>query len=61
MRNIIVGSLSLVFFGSCYAQDSIPGSGFAAIPGQKGGQDVFGAYDVVEGWPQNTSTLPGQG
>ena len=59
MRNIIVGSLSLVFFGSCYAQDSIPGSGFAAIPGQKGGQDVFGAYDVVEGWPQNTSTLPG--
>ena len=59
MRNIIVGSLSLVFFGSCNAQDSIPGSGFAAIPGQKGGQDVFGAYDAVEGWPQNTSTLPG--
>ena len=59
MRKIIVGSLSLVFFGSCCAQDSIPGSGFAAIPGQKGGQDVFGAYDVVEGWPQNTSTLPG--
>ncbi len=59
MRNLIVGSLSLVFFGSSFAQDSIPGAGFAAIPGQKGGQDVFGAYDVVEGWPRNTSTLPG--
>ena len=23
----------------------VPGSGFAAVPGQKGGQDVFGPYD----------------
>jgi DNA-binding beta-propeller fold protein YncE len=36
-----------------------PGSGFAAIPGQIGGQDIFGAYQVVKGWPQNISTLPG--
>lgn len=36
-----------------------PGTGFAAIPGEKGGQDVFGAYEVVKGWPQNISTLPG--
>ena len=36
-----------------------PGAGFAAIPGSVGGQDVFGAYDVVKDWPQNISTLPG--
>jgi hypothetical protein len=36
-----------------------PGMGFAAIPGQKGGQDIFGPYDVVKDWPQNISTLPG--
>jgi len=59
MRKLIVGSLSVVFFGSSFAQDSAPGAGFAAIPGQKGGQDVFGAYEVAEGWPQNTATLPG--
>ena len=37
----------------------MPGTGFAAIPGQIGGQDPFGAYDVVKDWPQNISTLPG--
>ncbi len=36
-----------------------PGAGFAAIPGAKGGQDTFGAYDVVKGWPKDISTLPG--
>src|SRR5215468_8430909 len=35
------------------------GSGFAAIPGTIGGQDTFGAYDVVKGWPKDISTLPG--
>ena len=36
-----------------------PGQGFAAIPGAVGGQDMFGAYDVVKGWPKDISTLPG--
>jgi len=36
-----------------------PGAGFAAIPGTKGGQDMFGAYEVVKGWPQDISTIPG--
>ncbi|HWF39294.1 MAG TPA: hypothetical protein VG322_12280 [Candidatus Acidoferrales bacterium] len=31
----------------------------AAIPGQKGGQDIFGAYDVDSNWPQPLSALPG--
>ncbi len=38
---------------------SVPGAGFAAIPGQIGGQDVFGGYEVVQNWPQNIDTLPG--
>ena len=31
----------------------------AAVPGEKGGQDTFGAYDVVADWPKNLSTIPG--
>ncbi len=32
---------------------------FAAVAGEKGGQDVFGAYDVVPNWPKPLSQLPG--
>src|SRR5215510_6026709 len=35
------------------------GAGFGAIPGTKGGQDIFGAYEVVKGWPKDISTIPG--
>ena len=36
-----------------------PGSGFAATPGVKGGQDPFGPYEIVKDWPKNISSLPG--
>jgi len=36
-----------------------PGFGFAAIPGQKGGQDTFGPYEPVKDWPKNISTVAG--
>jgi DNA-binding beta-propeller fold protein YncE len=32
---------------------------FAAIPDAVGAMDVTGPYDVVEGWPKDISTLPG--
>jgi peptidylamidoglycolate lyase len=32
---------------------------FAAVQGEKGGQDIFGAYDVVPNWPKPLSQLPG--
>src|SRR6266478_2697602 len=32
---------------------------FAAVPGEKGGQDIFGAYEVVPNWPKPISSLPG--
>ena len=36
-----------------------PGQGFAAIPGLKGGQDIFGPYDVARNWPKPMSaSLP---
>src|SRR5487761_455505 len=36
-----------------------PGTGFAAIPGTLGSEDLTGAYEVVKNWPQDISTLPG--
>src|SRR3990172_10275030 len=35
------------------------GAGFAAVPGEKGGQDLTGPYDVVANWPKPFSQLPG--
>ena len=33
-------------------QGRTPGEGFAAVPGVKGGHDVFGPYDPVRNWPK---------
>lgn len=38
-------------------QESTPS--IAAVAGQVGGEDMFGAYNIVKDWPQNISTLPG--
>ena len=37
----------------------MPRPRFAAVPGEKGGQDIFGAYDVVADWPKDLSTIKG--
>jgi hypothetical protein len=36
-----------------------PGTGFAAVPAAKGGQDFTGPYEVVPDWPKPISDLPG--
>src|SRR5258708_2631718 len=36
-----------------------PITGFAATPGAIGGQDMYGPYDIVKGWPKDISTVPG--
>src|SRR5213592_1623146 len=36
-----------------------PGLGFAAVPGEKGGWDLTGPYEVVRDWPKPLSELPG--
>src|SRR5207253_4850618 len=33
--------------------------GIVSVPATKGGQDIFGGYDVVKGWPNDISTVPG--
>ena len=35
-----------------------PAASFAAVPGV-GGQDMFGAYDIVPNWPKPIAGLPG--
>ena len=45
--------------GQTRSQGQAPGAGFAAVPGLKGGQDAFGAYEVVPNWPKPISALPG--
>jgi hypothetical protein len=52
--------LALVYLGQGRpaATAEEPGAGFAAVPGTVGGQDMFGAYDLVAGWPKDISTLP---
>lgn len=30
----------------------LAGEGFAAVPGMKGGQDIFGPYEPVQNWPR---------
>jgi hypothetical protein len=32
---------------------------FAAVAGEKGGQDIFGGYEVAANWPKPISSLPG--
>ena len=60
---ICFGVLTIVVSGSwlnrVQGQQASPGTGFAAIPGLKGGQDIFGPYDVVRNWPKPMSdSLP---
>ncbi len=35
------------------------GQGFAAVSGERGGQDITGPYDIATDWPKDISTLPG--
>jgi hypothetical protein len=41
------------------AAPTAPGGGFAAVPGEKGGQDFTGPYTVDAAWPKPLSSLPG--
>jgi hypothetical protein len=46
----LIGYRSAPFEEQAQAQGQQPS--FAAVPGQKGGQDIFGAYDIVQNWPK---------
>jgi hypothetical protein len=55
-----LGLMTVFLFGNAFAQESESVS-YAAVPGQNGGQDAFGAYDVQVGWPKDIADLPGHG
>ena len=40
------------------AQDGMPT--FAAVPGELGGQDIWGAYEPDADWPREISEMPGK-
>ena len=54
------GGLLAAALGSQFAAaQNQPSSVFAAVPGERGGQDITGPYEVVADWPKDLSTLPG--
>ena len=63
VTGIVVGCAAalLVVAGTSTVQGQAqPGAGFAAVPGEKGGLDITGPYEVVPGWPKPMSaSLPG--
>jgi sugar lactone lactonase YvrE len=54
MRRLLIGysAAAVLASGAVSAQTG------SAVPGQKGGQDMHGAYEVAEGWPKDIATLP---
>jgi DNA-binding beta-propeller fold protein YncE len=55
------GVAALVFAGRT---PTVQGQGrqeprFAAVPSEKGGQDIFGGYEIVPNWPKPLSSLAG--
>src|SRR6266850_7598030 len=61
---VLLAITILVVAGNTYRSvqaqaQSTAGAGFASIPGTKGGQDIFGPYEVVKAWPKDISALPG--
>ena len=56
--SLLVFCVSGAYYQNVQGQTE-PGSGFAAVPGLKGGHDVFGPYEVVPNWPKPMSeSLP---
>jgi hypothetical protein len=62
MRRFIIPMLLMAVCSASGAQDPVqPGAGFAAVPGQKGGQDIFGPYEIVADWPKGFAAIPEHG
>ena len=51
----VIATLSL---GSGLTQE-VPVAPFAAVPTERGNQDLFGAYDIDPSWPKDIANLPG--
>src|SRR5579872_4049807 len=65
-RALILGAIAAAFvcgFVLASKQHSVRGQARAgagaAVPGEKGGEDFTGPYNVVPDWPKPLSTIPG--
>jgi len=59
---VVLGMAVATFFDFSQwvsAQQKAATSRLAAIPGEKGGQDIWGAYEPVVDWPKDISKIPG--
>ena len=53
---VIVAALTAVLPALAQSRQDVR---VAAVPGEKGGQDLFGAYDIVPNWPKPLTSRPG--
>ena len=53
------GLIGIMSATTTSAVEAPKGVTYASAPGQVGGQDIFGPYEVVKGWPKDISTVPG--
>jgi hypothetical protein len=54
-----IGGFQLAQRSAAIEATARPGEGFAVVPGVVGGQDMYGGYNIVKGWPKDISTVPG--
>ena len=58
LLGVLLGDRLTPAQGQAQAQAQAQSGSFAAVPGEKGGQDIFGAYEVAA-WPKPLTSLPG--
>ena len=60
---IAAALLTVAFVGNRFTTVEGQGSvtSIAAVPSEKGGQDIFGAYEPVPSWPKPLTSLPNHG
>ncbi len=56
---VFLAGLAVSRLASVDRPTEAPRTAFAAVPGEKGGQDILGAYEAVEDWPKPLTDLPG--
>ena len=55
----VVAALTISYLVDNHTVSGQSPTRFAAVPGEKGGQDIFGAYEAVPDWPKDLSTIKG--
>ena len=56
---LVAGSLMDYPWASAQQRTATSEVRMAAVPGEKGGQDIFGPYEPVAAWPKALTSLPG--